>query len=47
MACFFLGGCSIYQAAMQSGPADLSGIGLGTPRSLSDFFISNVRYLVK
>ncbi len=32
MACFFLGGCSIYQAAMQSGPADLSGIGLGTPR---------------
>ena len=32
MVCFFLGGCSVYQAAIQSGPADLSGIGLGTPR---------------
>ncbi len=28
----FTQGCSIYQAANQPGPADLSGIGIGTPR---------------
>jgi len=27
-----LGGCSVYKAATQPGPADLSGIGVGTPR---------------
>jgi hypothetical protein len=27
-----LSGCSVYQAIQQPGPADLSGIGIGTPR---------------
>ena len=29
-----LGGCSVYKAATQPGPADLSGIGVGTPRQI-------------
>ena len=31
---FFLVGCSVYKAATQPGPADLSGIGVGTPRQI-------------
>jgi hypothetical protein len=37
LVCLFLStilmtGCSVYQAANQPGPADLQGIGVGTPR---------------
>lgn len=32
LLCLYLTGCSVYQAARQPGPADLSGIGIGTPR---------------
>ena len=32
LSCFFLTGCSVYKAASQPGPADLTGIGVGTPR---------------
>jgi hypothetical protein len=28
----YIAGCSVYKAATQPGPADLSGIGVGTPR---------------
>ena len=28
-----LSGCSVYKVIMQPGPADLSGIGVGTPRT--------------
>jgi hypothetical protein len=31
---FSLTGCSVYKAASQPGPADLSGIGVGTPRQI-------------
>lgn len=29
-----LSGCSVYKASTQPGPADLSGIGIGTPRQV-------------
>ena len=29
-----LGGCSVYKASTQAGPADLTGIGIGTPRQV-------------
>jgi hypothetical protein len=32
-AIFTLSSCSIYKAASQAGPADLAGIGVGTPRN--------------
>ena len=34
LSCFFLAGCSVYKAASQPGPADLTGIGVGTPRQI-------------
>ena len=34
LSCFFLAGCSVYKAASQPGPADLTGIGAGTPRQI-------------
>ena len=34
LICISLSGCSVYKAASQPGPADLSGIGVGTPRQI-------------
>jgi hypothetical protein len=34
LLCFSLFGCSVYKAASQPGPADLTGIVVGTPRQI-------------
>ena len=34
LLCFSLAGCAAYEAAHQSGPVDLTGIGVGTPREV-------------
>ena len=33
LTCLLVSGCSVYKALSQPGPADLKGIGVGTPRS--------------